>query len=63
MSKRFSAESVMIAFKLLKSLFKESVNDADVLGNNAVISVENIIPPKIKTAAIMPNLIIISLQS
>ena len=61
MSKRFSAESVMIAFKLLKSLFKESVNDADVLGNNAVISVENIIPPKIKTAAIMPNLIIISL--
>ena len=61
MSKRFSAESVMIVFKLLKSLFKESVNDADVLGNNAVISVENIIPPKIKTAAIMPNLIIISL--
>jgi hypothetical protein len=31
------------------------------LGNNAMISVENIIPPKIKTAAIIPNFIIIPL--
>ena len=41
--------------------FSESANNADVLGNNEVISVENIIPPKTKTAAIMPNLINISL--
>ncbi len=40
-----------------ESANNESANNADVLGNNVVISVENIIPPKIKTAAIMPNFI------
>jgi hypothetical protein len=30
------------------SFFNESANNADVLGNNSVISVENIMPPKSK---------------
>ena len=57
MSRRFSAEFVILSFKPLMSSFNESDNNADVLGNNVVISVENIIPPKIKTAPIMPNFI------
>ena len=45
------------------SSFNESANNADVLGNNVVIYVENIMPPKIKTAAIMPNFINIGYYS
>ena len=42
------------------SSFSESDNNAEVFGNNVIISVENIIPPKTKTAPIMPNFINIS---
>ena len=59
-SSLFSAESVTFAFNELMSSFKESANKAEVLGNSEVISVENIIPPKTKTDAIMPNFINIS---
>jgi hypothetical protein len=37
------------------SFLTESRNDAEVFGNNAEISVENIIPPNIKKVPIMPN--------
>ena len=60
-SNLFSAESVTLAFNEVISSFKESANNAEVLGNNEVISVENIIPPRTITDTIIPNFINISL--
>ncbi len=50
-----STESEALDPKSDTSFFKESITLAEVEGNSVSISVENIMPPKIKIPAIMPN--------